>query len=63
MEMDMHINKQNELIELREEILDEVLKIYFMAAEANGWSEPPKDVEETMQYIFRLVSHGLKIKE
>lgn len=49
--------------ELREDILDLVLSIYHLAAAANGWSEPPADVEKTMDEIFRLVTVGLNIKE
>lgn len=49
--------------ELREEILTNVLSIYYLAAAANGWTEPPKDVAATMDEIFRLVTLGLKITE
>lgn len=59
----MQKTAQESAKELREEILNEVLKIYFMAAEAHGWPEPPKEVEEIMHHIFRLVSDGLNIKE
>ena len=49
--------------ELREDILDLVLSIYHLAAAANGWSEPPAEVEKVMDEIFRLVTVGLNIKE
>lgn len=49
--------------DLREEILSNVLSIYYLAAAANGWTEPPKDVAATMDEIFRLVTLALKIKE
>jgi hypothetical protein len=49
--------------ELREQILDLVLSVYHTAAAANGWTTPPKDIEHTMDEIFRLVTIGLKITE
>ena len=49
--------------ELREEILDNVLNIYNYAAAANDWNKPPKEVEEIMDDIFRLITVGLNIKE
>ena len=54
---------QDEAHELREKILDQVLKVYFIAAEAKGWDEPPPEVETIMHEIFHLVSDGLNIKE
>lgn len=50
-------------IELREDILDLVISVYNLAAAANGWIEPPADVEKVMQEIFKLVTVGLNIKE
>jgi len=49
--------------ELREEILENVLGIYNCAAAANDWTSPPKEIEEIMDDIFRLVTLGLGIKE
>ena len=49
--------------ELREEILENVLSVYNYAAAANDWTSPPKEIEEIMDDIFRLVTLGLKIKE
>lgn len=50
-------------VELRDDILDLVLAIYFIAAEAKGWTEPPPEVNQTMDEIFALVTVGLGIKE
>jgi hypothetical protein len=59
----MEIKMTKEANELREDILDLVLSIYHLAAAANGWSEPPAEVEKTMDEIFRLITVGLNIKE
>jgi len=59
--MEIEMNQQS--AELREDILDLVLSIYHLAAAANGWSEPPAEVEKVMDEIFRLVTVGLNIKE
>lgn len=49
--------------ELRDDIMDLVLSIYFIAAEQKGWTKPPPEVEKTMHEIFELVSVGVGIKE
>ena len=59
----MEIEMNTDAIELREDILDLVLSIYNLAAAANGWTEPPTEVEKTMDEIFKLVTVGLNIKE
>jgi len=48
---------------LRDDILDQVLALYYRIQAAEGWAEPPRDVEEIMDEIFRLVTLGLGIKE
>ena len=62
MEFDMDIDNEAAK-ELREEVLDCALKVYHAAAGANGWTEPPKDIKEAMDEIFRLVTIGFGIKE
>jgi len=61
--VDMEIEMDYDPKELREEILENVLSIYNYAAAANDWNSPPKEVEEIMDDIFRLVTLGLEIKE
>ena len=59
----MEIEMNTDATELREDILDLVLSIYNLAAAANGWTEPPAEVEKIMDEIFKLVTVGLNIKE
>jgi len=59
----MEIEMEYDPKELREEILENVLGIYNCAAAANDWTSPPKEIEEIMDDIFRLVTLGLGIKE
>jgi hypothetical protein len=59
----MEIEMNTDAVELREDILDLVISVYNLAAAANGWTEPPADVEKVMQEIFKLVTVGLNIKE
>lgn len=56
-------DKNLQALETREEILDHVLNIYYLAAAANGWAEPPPDVRHEMDEIFRLITVGMEIKE
>ena len=54
---------QEGAIGLREDILELALSLFYRLQAAEGWTEPPRDVEEIMDEIFRLVTLALKIKE
>lgn len=49
-------------VELREEIANEVIRLYQESSIHSGWAEPPKHIMDISQRIYELVTKAVGLE-